>query len=167
MFTSRDLLGELARYPNKADGLKTKAHEFMIPLGRMVYASAKDSLYQCLLVMSELKVRRPGGRAGWGAIGAAGRKEGCHFCCPGWFVRILMLNAVASFFFFPDSLYHNWCGMFFRLPTVNLKIFFLLPSAVPLKNIRTTTAAVVQHRGTGAYSRVNTRLSNRRCGTSP
>lgn len=58
MFTSRDLLGELARYPNKADGLKTKAHEFMIPLSRMVYASAKDSLYQCLLVMSELKVRR-------------------------------------------------------------------------------------------------------------
>ena len=56
MFTSRDLLGELARYPNKADGLKTKAHEFMIPLSRMVYASAKDSLYQCLLVMSELKV---------------------------------------------------------------------------------------------------------------
>ncbi|CBN75514.1 conserved unknown protein [Ectocarpus siliculosus] len=57
MFTSRDLLGELARYPNKADALKTRAHEFMIPLSRMIYASAKDSLYQCLLVMSELKVR--------------------------------------------------------------------------------------------------------------
>lgn len=56
MFTSRDLLGELARYPNKADALKTRAHEFMIPLSRMIYASAKDSLYQCLLVMSELKV---------------------------------------------------------------------------------------------------------------
>ena len=66
MFTSRDLLGELARYPNKADGLKTKAHEFMIPLSRMVYASAKDSLYQCLLVMSELKV---------GVGCGAGRKE--------------------------------------------------------------------------------------------
>lgn len=64
MFTSRDLLGELARYPNKADGLKTKAHEFMIPLSRMIYASAKDSLYQCLLVMSELKVRRAAGRDG-------------------------------------------------------------------------------------------------------
>lgn len=56
MFTSRDLLGELARYPNKADALKTRTHEFMIPLNRMIYASAKDSLYQCLLVMSELKV---------------------------------------------------------------------------------------------------------------
>lgn len=56
MFTSRDLLSELARYPNKADALTTKAHEFMIPLNRMIYASAKDSLYQCLLVMSELKV---------------------------------------------------------------------------------------------------------------
>lgn len=57
MFTSRDLLSELARYPNKADGLKTKAHKFMIPLSRMIYCSMKDSLYQCLLVMSELKVR--------------------------------------------------------------------------------------------------------------
>lgn len=56
MFTSRDLLGELARYPTKADGLQTKAHEFMIPLSRMIYCSPKDSLYQCLLVMSELKV---------------------------------------------------------------------------------------------------------------
>ncbi|CAN0030097.1 unnamed protein product [Ectocarpus fasciculatus] len=58
MFTSRDLLGELARYPSKADALKTRAHEFMIPLNRMIYASAKDTLYQCLLVMSELKVVR-------------------------------------------------------------------------------------------------------------
>lgn len=63
MFTSRDLLGELARYPNKADGMKTKAHEFMIPLGRMIYCSPKDSLYQCLLVMSELKVTANSGVA--------------------------------------------------------------------------------------------------------
>ena len=61
MFTSRDLLGELARYPSKADGLKTKAHEFMIPLGRMIYCSPNDSLYQCLLVMSELKVMHTAG----------------------------------------------------------------------------------------------------------
>lgn len=58
MFTSRDLLGELARYPNKADGLRSKAHQFMIPLSQMIYCSPKDSLYQCLLVMSELKVGR-------------------------------------------------------------------------------------------------------------
>lgn len=60
MFTSRDLLTELAKFPDKADGLKSKAHEFMIPLARMIYCSPKDSLYQCLLVMSELKVRKKG-----------------------------------------------------------------------------------------------------------
>lgn len=58
MFTSRDLLGELARYPDKSDAFKVKAQEFMIPLSRMIYCSPKDSLYQCLLVMSELKVKR-------------------------------------------------------------------------------------------------------------
>lgn len=57
MFTSRDLLAELARFPEKADGLKSKAHEFMIPLSQMIYCSPADSLYQCLLVMSELKVK--------------------------------------------------------------------------------------------------------------
>ena len=82
MFTSRDLLSELARYPNKADGLKVKARDFMIPLNRMIYCSMKDSLYQCLLVMSELKVNESANRpadvhseelrklaGGWGCIG--------------------------------------------------------------------------------------------------
>jgi CBS domain-containing protein len=42
LFTARDVLGEMARYPNKADGLKAQAHEFMIPLSQMVFCSPND-----------------------------------------------------------------------------------------------------------------------------
>lgn len=57
LFTSKDLLRELARYPNKAAGLNAKAHEFMVPLSQMVFCSPQDSLYRCLAVMTELKIR--------------------------------------------------------------------------------------------------------------
>jgi protein phosphatase PTC7 len=57
LFTARDLLGELARYPHKEDGLKARASDFMIPLNQMVFCSPQDSLYQCLLIMSELNIR--------------------------------------------------------------------------------------------------------------
>ncbi|CAM9445426.1 unnamed protein product [Chrysoparadoxa australica] len=57
MFTARDLLRELARWPRKEDALKVKAHEFMIPLEQLVYCSPSDSLHQCLLVMAELDIR--------------------------------------------------------------------------------------------------------------
>ncbi|KAG5178856.1 hypothetical protein JKP88DRAFT_168314 [Tribonema minus] len=57
LFTARDVLGVLARFPNKADGLAARVHEFMIPLSQMITCSPEDSLYQCLLVMTELRIR--------------------------------------------------------------------------------------------------------------
>ena len=42
LFTARDVLKELAKYPNKLDGLAAQAHEFMKPLTQMVFCSPED-----------------------------------------------------------------------------------------------------------------------------